>query len=87
MISRTATYRFLRRTSDDAAETRSEGKFLGISLTSSGRSIWQETDSITGTRRGLRPALAAADSSRQQADHVRRRWFRRRGTASVTGER
>ncbi|WP_433709391.1 fatty acid desaturase family protein [Nocardia sp. CA-084685] len=75
----------LHRTSDDAAETRSERKFSGISLASSGSS-WQAIDPITGTRRGLRTALAA-DSSRRLADHGRGRWFQRRWIASITGQR
>ncbi|MFX0579530.1 fatty acid desaturase family protein [Nocardia nepalensis] len=71
--------RLLRRTPDDAAETRSERKFLGI------RSTWQASDPITGARRGLRTALAATDSSRRSAG--RGRWFRRRWITSIAGER
>ncbi|WP_051021534.1 fatty acid desaturase family protein [Nocardia araoensis] len=62
--------RLLLRTSDDAAETRSERKFLGI------RPTWQATDPITGARRGLRTALAATDASMRAAGHGRGRWFR-----------
>ena len=79
--------RLLRHTSDDAAETRSERKFSGISLTSTGRSIPQATDPITGARQGLRTALAAAASSRRQADHGRGRGFRRGWVASIVGQR
>ncbi|WP_328396344.1 fatty acid desaturase family protein [Nocardia sp. NBC_00416] len=79
--------RFLRRTSDDAAETRSERKFLGISRASNGRSIWQSADPITGARRGLRTALAAADASRRPADRLWDRLFPRRGSTPVAGER
>ncbi|MFR9774083.1 fatty acid desaturase family protein [Nocardia sp. SC052] len=53
---------FLRRTSDDAAETSSEQKFFGISLNPEGPSTWRTTDPITGARRGLRTALAVANS-------------------------
>lgn len=67
--------RLLRRTSDNAAETRSERKFLGNPLASGGRSIRQVADPITGARQGLRTALAAADSSRRQANKGRSRWF------------
>ncbi|GAA5067904.1 fatty acid desaturase family protein [Nocardia callitridis] len=68
--------RFLRDTADDAAETRSERKFLGVALTTSGRPIGPSTDPVTSARRGLRTALAAAESSGRRADRVRRRWIR-----------
>ena len=68
--------RFLRRTSDDATETRSERKFLGISLTSSSQFAWQAIDPVTGARRGLRTALAAVAPSRTRPDRCRGLWFR-----------
>jgi fatty acid desaturase len=73
--------RYLDGTPDDATETRSERKFIGISLIEGGRSSWQVTDPITGKRRGLRTALAVADSTARQANHVQGRWFRRRWSA------
>ena len=55
--------RFLKRTSDDAPETSSERKFVGITLPHTER--WGEhnrliTDPVTGQRRGLRSALQEA---------------------------
>ncbi|MEV6321146.1 fatty acid desaturase [Nocardia sp. NPDC051787] len=79
--------RLLRHTSDDATETRSERKFSGISLTAGDRFIRQATDPITGARQGLRAALAAAGSSKRQADHRRGRWFQRRWIGSIAGQR
>ncbi|WP_030518904.1 fatty acid desaturase [Nocardia sp. NRRL WC-3656] len=76
--------RLLRRTCDDATETRSERTFVGTSLASGGRSIWQASDPLTGARRGLRTALAVADSSRRRAKNGRSRWF---GRAPIAGER
>ncbi|MBF6070460.1 fatty acid desaturase family protein [Nocardia farcinica] len=55
--------RFLKRTADDAPETSSERKFIGITLPHTER--WGEhnrliTDPVTGKRRGLRSALHEA---------------------------
>ncbi|MBU3060953.1 fatty acid desaturase [Nocardia sp. NEAU-G5] len=76
--------RLLRRTADDAAETRSERKFSGVSPTSADRLA--ATDPAIGARRGLRTALAAAESPKRRADHGVRRWIRR-WIASITGRR
>lgn len=78
--------RLLRQTSDDATETRSERKFIGVSRAAGDRSIQRATDPITDVRQGLRAALAAADS-KQQADPRRGRWFRRRWVVSIAGRR
>ncbi|MCP9625435.1 fatty acid desaturase [Nocardia otitidiscaviarum] len=77
--------RFLRSTSDDAAETRSERKFFGVSLTSSGQRVQPTIDPATGARRGLRTALAAADASIRRADRTFGR-FRRRSTRSAVDQ-
>jgi len=55
--------RFLKRTADDAPETSSERKFIGITLPHPER--WGErnrliTDPVTGKRRGLRSAIQEA---------------------------
>ncbi|MEU4311023.1 acyl-CoA desaturase [Nocardia sp. NPDC024068] len=77
--------RFLSRTSDDATETRSERKFLTISAHGSSRSTWQPTDPVTGARRGLRTALAAA-ATQGVPDTATGNGFRRWIT-SFTGKR
>ncbi|MGW5383498.1 fatty acid desaturase family protein [Nocardia sp. NPDC003963] len=59
--------RFLRDTSDNAAETSSERKFFDIPPTAGGGSARQQTDLVTGARRGLRTALAAAAAQRKAA--------------------
>ncbi|MEU4342381.1 acyl-CoA desaturase [Nocardia sp. NPDC023852] len=75
--------RFLRRTSDDAPETSSERKFLTVSLASTrDASDWHGSDLITGERRGLRTALAAARSSQRKAAQDRSGW---RWIKSVVG--
>jgi fatty acid desaturase len=56
--------RFLRRTADDAPETSSERKFIGISLPSWPETPdWMPVDPVTGKRRGLRSALAEAKAA------------------------
>ncbi|MEU1951245.1 hypothetical protein [Nocardia rhamnosiphila] len=77
--------RFLRSTSDDAAETRSERKFLDFALLGGRPPGGQPTYSVTGTRRGLRNALAATASKRGSAPgsgHRFQRWI-----GAFTGER
>ncbi|MET8797643.1 fatty acid desaturase [Nocardia sp. NPDC004568] len=68
--------RFLRGTSEDATETRSERLFLGSAPPAGNRPDRSRTDPVTGARRGLRTALAAATPRRGSA-FGRGRAFRR----------
>ncbi|MFE3028883.1 fatty acid desaturase family protein [Nocardia tengchongensis] len=79
--------RLLRRSSDDAAETRSERKFLMASPTTGRLLIKLETDPNTGVRQGLRTALAAADPLLRSTNPVGGQWLRRRGTAALADPR
>lgn len=77
--------RFLRSTSDDAAETRSERKFLDFAPLGGRPPGGQPIYSVTGARRGLRTALAATASKRGSAPgsgHRFQRWI-----GAFTGER
>ncbi|NUS45511.1 MAG: fatty acid desaturase [Mycobacteriaceae bacterium] len=65
--------RLLRRSSDDAAETSSERKFLGLSLTADGMPMRPAVHPGTGARQGLRTALAAAAAARRISRAARRR--------------
>ncbi|MGW0002508.1 fatty acid desaturase family protein [Nocardia grenadensis] len=77
--------RLLRSTSEDAAETRSERKFLDSTPGAGSGPGRQLVDQSTGARRGLRTALAATASEQGNASGSGRglqRWI-----AAFTGER
>lgn len=63
---------------EDAAETRSERKFLPTAPLAGSRPGRQPVDPITGARRGLRTALAATASKRRKTSRPGRgfqRWI------------
>lgn len=63
----------LRRTVDDAPETRSELKFIGLS-SQHATSDRLPADPVTGKRRGLRTALAKVESIRSDSSGAHSRW-------------